>query len=305
MNLQQLYYFKATAELEHYTQAAQSLDISQSCLSHSIGDLEQELGVALFVRQGRNVRLTRSGAFFLEYVQKALATLDEGKTRLQDFISSDTGVIRIGHLSSLSNFVPYMISRFFTETGKYQNRFQFDQGSTLHLEQQLLEGSSDIIISTPFDNPQIRSAKIGEHRTVLLVSKDHPLARSGATSVDLTAMANETFVTYNSQCQIRTYINEIFKTVGIQPTISFEAVNDPIIQGAVAANLGVALMPEASGQISNDLRSLTIENEIPTRDIHISWVADRYMTPAVKNFKEFVVSSEMILNQYKAKNLTE
>ncbi|MCD8009414.1 MAG: LysR family transcriptional regulator, partial [Lachnospiraceae bacterium] len=116
MNLQQLYYFKTTAELEHYTRAAQELNISQSCLSHSITDLEQELGVSLFVRQGRNVRLTKCGAFFLEYVTQALNTLDEGRERLQDFISSDTGFISIGHLSSLSDFVPYLISRFFADT---------------------------------------------------------------------------------------------------------------------------------------------------------------------------------------------
>ena len=56
MNLQQLYYFKTIAELEHYTKASQMLNITQSSLSHSINDLEKELGVLLFIRQGRNVR---------------------------------------------------------------------------------------------------------------------------------------------------------------------------------------------------------------------------------------------------------
>ena len=68
MNLQQLYYFKTIAELEHYTKASQMLNITQSSLSHSINDLEKELGVLLFIRQGRNVRLTKCGAFFLEFV---------------------------------------------------------------------------------------------------------------------------------------------------------------------------------------------------------------------------------------------
>ena len=63
MNLQQLYYFKTIAELEHYTKASQQLNISQSSLSHSITDLEKELGVSLFIRQGRNVKLTSCGAF--------------------------------------------------------------------------------------------------------------------------------------------------------------------------------------------------------------------------------------------------
>ncbi|MCD8077208.1 MAG: LysR family transcriptional regulator [Lachnospiraceae bacterium] len=297
MNLQQLYYFKTTAELEHYTRAAQDLNISQSCLSHSITDLEQELGVSLFVRQGRNVRLTKCGAFFLEYVTQALNTLDEGRERLQDFISSDTGIISIGHLSSLSDFVPYLISRFFADTGKIHTRFQFSQGSTLNIENQLLEGTTDLAITTPFENSHIESVKIGEHRTVLIVSRSHPLAAQD--SVDLTTLGQETFITYHPQCQIRTHIDRIFQYVGISPYISFEAINDPIILGAVAAGLGVALVSEAAGAKSDDLKALRIENDIPTRDIHVAWCRNRYMTPAAKNFRDFILENDLILNEYK------
>ena len=68
MNLNHLQYFVKLAHLEHYTKASQMLNITQSSLSHSINDLEKELGVLLFIRQGRNVRLTKCGAFFLEFV---------------------------------------------------------------------------------------------------------------------------------------------------------------------------------------------------------------------------------------------
>ena len=78
MNLQQLYYFKTIAQLEHYTKAAEQLNVSQSRLSHAIGDLEKELQVTLFVHQGRNVKLTRCGAFLLEYVSQSLDILDRG-----------------------------------------------------------------------------------------------------------------------------------------------------------------------------------------------------------------------------------
>ncbi len=297
MNLQQLYYFKTTAELEHYTRAAQVLSISQSCLSHSISDLEQELGVSLFIRQGRNIRLTRAGAFFLEYVTKALSTLDEGKERLQDFISPDTGLLSIGHLSSLSEFVPYMISRFFSETGKIHMRFQFSQGSTRDIENQLLNGETDLAITTPFDNENIESVKIGEHETVLIVAPTHPLAVRD--TIDLRELEGETFVTYSPECQIRKHIDQIFQKVGITPHISFEAINDPIIQGAVAAGLGVALVSEAAAAKYPDLKALRIENDIPTRDIHIAWYRNRYMTPAVREFRDFVLEQGQMLDEYR------
>ena len=61
MNLQWLYYFDAIAELEHYTRAAEQLHVSKSNLSHAISELEDELGVELFERKGRNIHLTKYG----------------------------------------------------------------------------------------------------------------------------------------------------------------------------------------------------------------------------------------------------
>ncbi|STV35548.1 LysR family transcriptional regulator [Klebsiella pneumoniae] len=64
MNLKQLYYFKRLSETEHYTEAASSLCITQPSLSHAISELEKELGVALFARQGRNVKLPKTASVF-------------------------------------------------------------------------------------------------------------------------------------------------------------------------------------------------------------------------------------------------
>lgn len=300
MNLQQLYYFKTIAELEHYTKASKELNISQSSLSHSITDLEKELGVSLFVRQGRNVRLTKSGAFFLDYVTRSLDVLEEGKERLQDFISADTGSITISYLSSLSRFVPFLISRFFQTTGKLGNRFQFDQNSTTLIEEHLMSGDTDLAFTTPFhENESIESVKIGSHKTVLVVSRSHPLAAQD--EVDLTQLGEEeTFITYDPECQIRTHIDNIFRSVGINPRISFEGAHDSIILGAVSANLGVALMSESSNASDyHQTKALRITNEIPDREIHIAWVRDRYMTPAVKNFRQFVLDSGELLNEFK------
>lgn len=296
MNLQQLYYFQTIAKLEHYTKASQVLNISQSSLSHSMTDLEKELGVALFIRQGRNVKLTKCGQLFLSYVTTSLETLDEGCERLKDYISADTGTITLGYLSSLSRFVPFLISRFFEKTGKVKTHFQFDQSSTLDIEAHLLSGATDLAFTTPFDHPDILSIKIGSHKTVLMVSESHPLASQD--EVDLTELKNERFITYDSNCQIRSYINHIFQQVGIEPEISFEAAHDSILLGAVSANLGIALMPEASNYSGYRIKPLTITNPIPERDIHIAWVKDRYMTPAVKNFREFVLECGLLLNEF-------
>lgn len=79
MNLNHLNYFRVLAKVEHYTQAASILSITQPSLSHAISNLESELGTYLFEKQGRNVKLTKSGKLFLKYVDESLNILEIGE----------------------------------------------------------------------------------------------------------------------------------------------------------------------------------------------------------------------------------
>lgn len=91
MNLSQLYYFSKLADLQHYTRAAKELFITQPTLSGSISSLENELGVALFQKKGRNVELTKYGAEFLEYVNAALEQLDKGVAVMKSYSGESDG----------------------------------------------------------------------------------------------------------------------------------------------------------------------------------------------------------------------
>lgn len=82
MTLNQLRYFRVLADTEHYTKAADVLNIAQPSLSRAIALLEEELGVLLFTRRGRNVVLTDAGRAFLRYVATGLDTLDAGGKHL-------------------------------------------------------------------------------------------------------------------------------------------------------------------------------------------------------------------------------
>ena len=73
MNLNQLTYFAVTARHQHFTRAAEELFISQPSLSYAISSLEEELGIRLFEKKGRNVVLTKYGRLFLGHVERALA----------------------------------------------------------------------------------------------------------------------------------------------------------------------------------------------------------------------------------------
>ena len=96
MNLSQLYYFRKLAEVKHYTHAAEELFISQPTLSNSISQLEKELGIPLFKREGRTIKLTRYGAEFYEYATEALNALEKGIALAKEHAGSPTGSIDIG-----------------------------------------------------------------------------------------------------------------------------------------------------------------------------------------------------------------
>ena len=91
MNLQQLYYFRKLAEVQHYTEAAKALYITQPSLSDSIASLEHELSVSLFQKKGRGVQLTKYGQEFYEYVNQALGILEHGIAAVREKSDSVTG----------------------------------------------------------------------------------------------------------------------------------------------------------------------------------------------------------------------
>ena len=90
MNLNYLYYFKVLAETEHYTHAATLLKITQPSLSHAIHCLEEELNAYLFEKQGRNIKLTKYGKIFYNYINEGFCKSKKGQSVLQSMLLQKT-----------------------------------------------------------------------------------------------------------------------------------------------------------------------------------------------------------------------
>ena len=101
MNLTQLQYFKALAQSQHYASTAEQLGVAQSSLSRSISALEEELGVYLFEKQGRNIRLTKYGKAYYRYVCDGLNLLETGEKYVRDMVDPNCGEINLGLIYSL------------------------------------------------------------------------------------------------------------------------------------------------------------------------------------------------------------
>ena len=119
MNLNHLLYFRTLAQYEHYHKASEVLHITQPSLSNAIHHLEEDLGVALFEKRGRGVRLTEQGARYLEYVNSAFHDLDLGAQSLTyEQIEGDAALNLGVVLSVVQDHLPVWIRKFQERTGK-------------------------------------------------------------------------------------------------------------------------------------------------------------------------------------------
>lgn len=296
MNLRQLYYFKAIAELEHYTRAAEKLYVSQSNLSHAIQELEEELNVEFFVRKGRNIKLTKYGELFLPYVQKSLHTLETGISTLKDYIDPNTGTVVMSGFPSLAQFVPDIIVRYLSETNRVDVRFQFEQQGYRDIHDRLLNGQVDLVFATKIDDPRVDGTPIGTHRLVLLVPMGHRLAREEC--VDLRELDGEDFIAFDTAGQLRPQLDGIFQELGVRPNIVMETPQDIIIYGLVAANHGVAITPYPLSGAPYNVKLLPIANDIPQRKLYLLWNKERYIPPAAEYFRDFIIRSGDVFTQF-------
>lgn len=101
MELRQLRYFMEVAEREHVSEAADHLHVAQSAISRQIANLEEELNVTLFEREGRNIKLTPIGKEFLIHVKTAMKAIDYAKEQIDEYLDPHRGTVRSAFLQAL------------------------------------------------------------------------------------------------------------------------------------------------------------------------------------------------------------
>jgi DNA-binding transcriptional LysR family regulator len=174
MELQQLKYFREVAEQEHVTRAAKKLFVSQSAVSRAITQLEEELGVPLFYRQGRAVALSGCGRSFLEHVIRAQNILESGKRLLSERSGAESGTILLGFLHSLGiEMVPGLVKDYQRKHPKVQ--FMLVQHSGKMLMEKLIKGGIDLCLSVPgmFEQSGVCWTHLLDQELVIAMPKTH------------------------------------------------------------------------------------------------------------------------------------
>lgn len=200
MNLMHLRYFCKLAETQHYTLAASELFISQPGLSGAISSLEQELGIRLFEKRGRNIHLTKYGKEFYNYVNESLNILDTGISIAFEHSGKLNGSIDIGAITTIqSDFLPMVISEFHNKYPKIL--FNIFQGQT----EKILPGLEDSIYDIGFcsynkPHPDMTAIPILYQKVMAVVHKTHPLA--SRSSINISDLRDYDILSYSPTQQI-------------------------------------------------------------------------------------------------------
>jgi DNA-binding transcriptional LysR family regulator len=280
--------FAVVAREQHVTRAAVRLGLAQSTLSRNIARLEAELGVALFVRIGRAVRLTRHGQRLLPHVERALVALGDGLDEVAAELDPDRGRVAFAFLNSLGvRAVPVILRDFRARHPAVT--FALVQDSHDEMLAKLRSGTVDLCLtSPPPDEPGLRTRKLDEQRLALIVPRGHRL--SGRRRIRLIEAADEDFVGLEHGFGLRRITDECCRRAGFEPRLAFEGEEIDTVLGLVATGLGVALLPAGlTGRFAPDVVELTVIAPPTSRAIALVWLADRALPPPVEAFRQTVL----------------
>lgn len=289
MNLNHLNYFRVLAKLEHYTQAADKLSITQPSLSHAMSALEKDLGTYLFEKQGRNIKLTKYGKLYFEYVDRALMELEKGEKKLRELTNASTGTIELGYIYTLGpTFVPMLIKEFAKMEENQDIKFVFGQGTTKVLIEELKNEKFDMVLCSYVENEyEVEFIPIQNEELVVIVSNEHPLAKND--SIDLIDLDKYPFIGFSEKSGIRPLINNLFEKIDLKPNIICEVEEDNAIAGLVEINYGIAVVPRISSLKNYNIKVLPIVNPSHERFIYLATLKNKYLTPSVNLFKNFII----------------
>ena len=250
MELQQLKYFREVAERQHVTRAAEKLFVSESAISRAVTQLEEELGVPLFYRQGRAVVLSPYGRLFLENVTRALGVLESGKRLLREQTEQESGTVSLGFLHSLGiEMVPGLIKEYRRKHPGIQFTLLVQRSGEMLMEE-LAGGGIDLCLSVPgmFGQSDVRWNHLLDEELLIAMPRTHPLA--ARRTLSLKELSSEPFLALSPEHTLRIIFDRLCADASFVPKIAFEGRDITTLRGLIAAGLGIGLLPPAPSRFA-------------------------------------------------------
>ena len=300
MDFQKLSYFMAVAKHEHITNAANEMNISQPALSRIISQIEEELGVKLFDRGGRQLHLNQCGKAFLTFCTRTLLDYKDFQAEIQEISSGEGGrlAVAVSFPYREPDWLQYL-TRAFVRTHPGVS-FLLDNKNLDQIKQSLYERETDIALSdVPVTGKNILWRDLFSENIGVLLSAEHPLAKKSILCMD--DLRNEKFLCNNTSSENHDYTIGICAKAGFSPDICFRGTFPDIIGEAVSQGKGIALMHEGGFKGYSNLRYdweynlvfRPLSNDYCVRTYGIATLEDRVLPAAVQDFYDSLVSTNI------------
>lgn len=281
MELLQLKYFLAVAESEHMTNTAKQLHIAQPALTQSIHRLEQELGVSLFERAGRGIRLSPAGAYVRDRVKPAMETLENVARDVQLFQQGEQGVVRVG-VHAASGVAIDGIAAY----SELNPHVSFD------VTQDERERHRDVIVTTitPRGSSTVENAvektPFSEHIGIVV-----PASSALGDTASLADFANERFIALAGSRRFREVCDTFCARRAFTPHIAFESDNPLVVKKMIGLGLGVGFWPDHSwGDLDpKSCRLVHLQEPEFTRDVIVAKTSRCTPDSEAQRFYDFLL----------------
>ncbi|HJQ48492.1 MAG TPA: LysR substrate-binding domain-containing protein [Amycolatopsis sp.] len=246
MELRHLRYFAVVAETCHFGRAAEQLHVAQPALSHTIRQLEDELGVVLLFRTTRQVQVTPAGEFFLAEARRVLATVDAGVRGVRRIGEGKLGLLRVGFTGTAAfSHLPHLARALAQRMPQVELEVRADLLTAEQCEH-LRAGTLGIgVLRPPVTGDDIDFRVIEVEPLILAVPADHRLAVEPV--VAMTDLRAETLVTYNARNSVvHEAVARSCREAGFTPHQQHEAPGTAALLALVAGGLGVGVVPASA-----------------------------------------------------------
>ena len=276
MNFQQLRIIRETVRQNYnLTEASAALYTSQSGVSKHIKDLEDELGVQLFVRKGKRLLgLTEPGQALLSIVERMLIDADNIKRLADDFNKVDEGTLTIATTHTQARYVlPPIVNLFKKAFPKVHLILQ--QASPVEISEMLLLGLADIGIATESltTEENLGSVSFYNWKHSIITPQDHPLTKLNPKDITLEKLAEYPIITYHGGFTGRSKIDKAFEDANLDVDIVMSALDADVIKTYVELGMGVGIVNDVAYDTERDHRLKQIDTDI--FGLNTTWIAVR------------------------------
>ena len=285
----QLRVFIAAARHLSFAKAAETLHVSAPAVTMQIKELEAEVGMPLFERQGRKVSLTTSGEYMLVYARKMLALLKDAEDAAARLQRIETGKLTIGMVDTTTYFIPALLRKFLNEHEGID--LVLKVGNRLELIQWLQNSEVDIaIMGSPSSEIPTRAEPFAANPLLFVASPAHPL--SGESGLSAEDLRQQSFIVREQGSGTRSAMEAFFSQARFQPRFSMELHSNDAIKQAVKANLGVSFLSLHTIGLelqAKQLSILDVRGAPVVRAWHVVHALSKLLSPAAEAFRYFVL----------------